>query len=205
MLVWGLLSGFYIKELSSTPTLFWFHDAFGWIVLPVGCLAVLWVRYNVKPTDYGLPSLRPQEPSVSEFIKLGLSLLIFLSFIPIEAIALLVAPPEETAFSYAEALPKGAMGKLLALYLAISAAFVEEIFYRGLLREVFLGKHDSIERRILFVVVSAALFGLNHWSQGSFKMIATTYLGIAAALLYLRYRNLWYLIAGHLALNLVIG
>jgi membrane protease YdiL (CAAX protease family) len=66
-----------------------------------------------------------------------------------------------------------------------------------------IGNSGSSIRRFSFVLMSSTVFALNHWPQGGFKVIATAYLGAIAAVLFLKLRNLWYLIAGHLALNLV--
>ena len=203
VLAWGLVSGFYLKELSANSTLFWLHDFIGWILLPVACLVFIFRYYNVRPHHYGLPSLRHQQIDARVFIKLGIAILVFLTFIPIEIMSLHIFPVSPLAFSYGDMMPKGASGKPAALYLAVTAAFVEEIFYRGLLKRVIIGNAETLVRYGMYVVFSAILFGLNHWGQGLFKVVATTYLGIVASLIYLRFRNLWFLIGGHVFLNLL--
>jgi membrane protease YdiL (CAAX protease family) len=127
----------------------------------------------------------------------------FLTFVPAQLGAALVLPTVGDTFSYRDVVPRGRFGTFAVLYLALSAALVEEVFYRGVLARLVIGSRDTALKRHLFVAVSAILFGVNHWSQGLPQVVATIYLGVVAAFLYLRLRNLWYVIGGHLVLNLL--
>ncbi|MBX9848910.1 MAG: CPBP family intramembrane metalloprotease, partial [Rhodocyclaceae bacterium] len=61
---------------------------------------------------------------------------------------------------------------------------------------------DDSDRK-LYVVLSSALFGLSHFNQGGHVVIAAGLLGVATALIYLKWRNVWYLIAAHVGVGLV--
>lgn len=77
----------------------------------------------------------------------------------------------------------------------ISAAIGEELFFRAFafaqLRNVFGDK------KVIVVVLSALLFCLPHMYQGIAGLIMTFVIGIAFALLYIKYQNIWINIIVH--------
>lgn len=77
----------------------------------------------------------------------------------------------------------------------ISAAVGEELLFRGFVYSQL--KRAFGERKILFVVVSALLFCVPHLYQGIAGLLSTAVFGIAFALLYLKFKNMWINIIVH--------
>jgi membrane protease YdiL (CAAX protease family) len=202
VLLSGLVAGFYSELFMTNPGIFWIYDLINWIVVPGICLTIIIGSLKVKPADLGLVSIRHENLTAHALGRLATTVVLFLSFVVVQAVFFRILPPTNTIFNYVDLIPKGALGKVSALYLAVTAAFVEEIFYRGVLKWVMVNENPGKGAAAAYVVFSAVLFGLNHWGQGSFKVLATIYLGVITALLYLRFKNLWYLIAAHLLFNL---
>lgn len=203
VLLWSFFAGSFLPSLASRePALFFAIDALGWVILPMACLGFAYKAYHLTPDRYGLRWGRTFDSARSGLIAVALAAAVFLTFLPVQAVAWWLFPPSVGTLSYAPLIPKGALGGLVALYLALTAAVVEEIFFRGLLKELFLSFSGSFAAKALFVGISALLFGVSHWALGAFKVVAALYLGVAAALLYLRFDSLWPNILGHLFLNL---
>lgn len=203
VLLSGIVSGFFIAELIQHRLLFWSYDFFNWIVLPLICLLIVQQQYQVRAHEYGIFSIREGFPDARVLTRLFITTLAFLTYVPVQLTAELLLPPAEGAFSFDRVIPAGSLGKVTALYLALTAALVEEIYFRGLLKLVIVGKSTSICPRFLFVLISAVLFGVNHWAQGVFMVVAATYLGVIAALTYLKFGNLWFNVSAHFIVNLL--
>jgi membrane protease YdiL (CAAX protease family) len=56
---------------------------------------------------------------------------------------------------------------------------------------------------LLYLAASPSLFALVHWENGVDDMLYTWLIGLLFALLYLRWRNLWPLIAAHVFIDYV--
>lgn len=83
---------------------------------------------------------------------------------------------------------------LLLLGVGILVPIVEEIVFRyGICGTI--GKH----KRTAGIVVSVVLFAIAH--SGIFQISYTAILGLAMAVVYTKYNNLWYAIAAHFAFN----
>ena len=99
--------------------------------------------------------------------------------------------------NYALAVPQAGVTRLLAAtYFVLSAAIVEEFFFRGCMRILFI----ELFRRFVdgtFIVSSALLFGLAHWSHGLAVVISTTSLGLVAAWFFCWQRDIRPLVFGH--------
>lgn len=77
----------------------------------------------------------------------------------------------------------------------ISAAIGEEMLFRGF---AFAQLQRIIgDRKIPIVLISAAMFALPHLYQGVAGLLSTFVFGIAFALIYMRYKNLWINIIVH--------
>ena len=85
------------------------------------------------------------------------------------------------------------------LFFAVTAGVVEEFYYRGLCRELFC---QDTRNQTLYVLVSASLFAVAHWEGGTNSIAVSFLMGIFLAGSYLRIRNLWPLVAGHIAVDL---
>lgn len=95
---------------------------------------------------------------------------------------------------------------MLVLALAgvyVVSSFGEEVIYRGFLMNRFVEmRGNGRPAWTQAVLVSAALFGLVHFSWGIVGVVQTTLLGLALAIAYLAAgRNLWVLILAHACLD----
>jgi len=81
----------------------------------------------------------------------------------------------------------------------VTAALVEEMFFRGYLIPVFAAHLGNGKLGwILGALVSSAIFGLAHAYQGLSGMVITALTGLSLALMYLAFgRRLWPLILAH--------
>ena len=201
MLLSGLVSGFFIKEFEGNQQIYLLYEAINSILLPLGCLIALHGITGLSARSYGINGLHGFAEAMRNLPVLLAVIAAFFTLIPVQLIAEAIFPPTSDDFSYRHLIPAEIPRNLWAVYLAGSAALVEEVFYRGVMKEAIIGGSGTPLQRRLFVIGSALLFGLNHWAQGPAQVISSTYLGAIAALLYLRLNNLWYLLLAHFAFN----
>jgi membrane protease YdiL (CAAX protease family) len=79
-------------------------------------------------------------------------------------------------------------------------AVCEEIVFRGYLH-AFLRRYT--QNAVAIVVVSAAAFGLIHWSGGMHRVLATGLIGAVFMMLYIRTRSVHPLIFAHFFINFI--
>jgi len=132
VIVLWLVNGFYMAALArvSVP-LFWLADVVQWIVLPITLLVILSKRASLLPRNYGLDisALRWQSPvmgTLGVFVTTGLALSITRNL----SWHLLGQPTG--FFSLPNVFPQGLLGTIVWLYSALTAGFVESIFFIGL-------------------------------------------------------------------------
>ncbi len=200
----GLVNGTYKEALYSNPALYWVVDLTQWIALPVGCLALLYSRARVGPSDYGL-SLPGRSYPVWELAGAALLAMLLLGAAYWGLIAVLWRFPgfEAPTFTHHSVIPDGPEKIVVVAYLALAAGVVEEIFFRGLpwfgLR--IIANRNS--RRFVYIIGTSILFGLIHWENGTPEILATFVYGVIAAFLYLKLLNLWPLIGAHVLLDIL--
>lgn len=113
------------------------------------------------------------------------------------------APPEYGDV-FLEVLPEKAMLRFLAIACSSAVAGVfEELFYRGVLWRALVVGENGYSRRVVFVLLSAVLFGVAHSEQGLFGIVSNIMWGVVCAVLLLILRNLWPLVLGHAATNFI--
>ena len=88
------------------------------------------------------------------------------------------------------------------MYFAATAAFVEEIYYRGLTWRLLEGCYSPGLRKLVYVLGGSCFFAAIHWENGSPELIATYVYGMAACVWYLRLRTLWPLVLAHFTIDL---
>lgn len=204
VLLWGLFSGAFGAYVPRSGIAFWVYDAFVTVGLPLGCLWYIHSRLGVDSRDYGLKHYRTAYTTGEFLVGLSLCSVVFLSFLVVHGIAYRMFPPLPEMFTFHQNVPKQALlGFLVILYFSATAALGEEIFFRGVLRLVMLPVQPRRIHIVMYILGSALLFGLNHWGLGMHKVVATTYLGLIAALLYLKVDNLWFIVCGHFVINVI--
>lgn len=205
LLLTGILpfevNGLYQTALAARPPLFWAVDVATWILVPSIVVATAFRLRLVSWDNLGL-GLRiagRQRPWVLVALLVTVPVALVVSYglanrLGREWFAGLnpIAP-----FSYAEVLPPLATGWLRALailYLAASAGFVEEIYYRGMLMRLFPG---GLPGAAAYVLASALLFASGHWEGGGVAVFRGLCFGLLAAILFRTTRSLWPLALGH--------
>ena len=123
---------------------------------------------------------------------------------PVEVIAYGFLWPYAGTFSAAAMLPESGLRRIPGvLYLSITAGLVEEAVFRGL-PWLYLSTFAHFRRRVpVYVISTFLLFSLVHSEQGPHGMLAALSFGIAAAILYLKIRNLWPIAIGHVATDVI--
>jgi membrane protease YdiL (CAAX protease family) len=103
--------------------------------------------------------------------------------------------PEAGIFHYRSVIPVADPGRSMAiLYFALSAGFVEEIYFRGLLLRIAMASYGSVA---LFLILSPLFFAAIHWESGMANVAAAYVYGLFAAVAYVWLRNIWPLVVGH--------
>lgn len=198
----NLLDGFTKPALASDPTLFWSYDFTKWVLLPAASLFAMRVWCGSGLGDFGL---RAAKPGRELAILSGLTVLytaLSMSYFAFQMLAQRWLP-SAASFELSELLPAGPARILVLAYLSATAACVEEFYYRGVLLETIAPARSGLVRAAAYTVVSSALFGASHFESGTSEVLAAALYGVVAALFALRVRNLWPLIVGHFATDLV--
>jgi len=200
----GLLNGLYLPAIAGEPVLYWSAELAQWIALPALCLVALRVRAGVGPARYGLRTGEGRERAGALLaLSLPVAVLLWAVYAGSSALAWKLIPVEPPAFGYEHLVPEGMLLKLVVVvYFAVTAGFVEEVTFRGLPLAA-LGQRRDRNALALYVIGSALAFSLIHWENGVPELLATFVFGLAAALLYLRLGNLWPMVLGHTAVDLV--
>lgn len=95
---------------------------------------------------------------------------------------------------------KGNLSSFLILLaiMWVTAAFGEELFYRGyLMRGIAHQLGDKSESWFLAAFISGVYFGLAHLYQGPSGIITTGFIGFLMGLLFMQRKNLWLLVFVH--------
>lgn len=201
-LVVNLLDGFTKPALATTPPLFWTYDITKWVLLPAVTLFAMRVWCNARTADFGLegPGQRWSAAQLSALTVLFSALA--MSYFGFQTLAVRLFPGGGT-FDLGELMPPGSAHLPVVLYLCVTAAFAEELFYRGVLLEAMAPTGAGLGRAAGYVAFSSTLFGLSHFESGTAEILATGLYGAVAALFALRVRNLWPLMVGHFATDFV--
>jgi len=80
----------------------------------------------------------------------------------------------------------------------LTAGFVEEIYYRGMMSRLF---PDGWRGTLLYVPVSSLVFASVHWDGGVWTMFEALTFGLAAGAIFRATRNLWPLIVAHAVID----
>jgi hypothetical protein len=90
---------------------------------------------------------------------------------------------------------------VVTLYFALTAAFIEEIMFRGLPWLWLSGYLRGNALRWSYVAWSSLTFAGTRWENGNAQLLATLIYGLAASGWFLLLRSLWPLIVAHFAID----
>jgi membrane protease YdiL (CAAX protease family) len=202
----SLFDGFYKAQLHRwSVTAFWFVDVTKFVLLPAAVLWALARFAGVRPDDYGLrwPRNATERETFYGAVLLTGLVLVPLYFIA-EELIWRAWPTARPAFTYGSAVPAAwPLRWLTVAYFSLTAGIVEEIVFRGLPWAWWAPLADTVAKRSIWIAVTSITFGLVHWENGWPDVLTATVFGIAAAILYLRLRNLWPLIAAHVLADVI--
>lgn len=203
--VFGMVNGTYNSSLAQiSPWLFWLADIMGWIVLPSAILYYVYRHYGIGLRDYGfgkLTSVQQRREIINwSFLATFILGIYYFAFGWLAWAFIDATPP---SFSYTKVIPEGNGYYVAVFYLSITAAVVEEIFFRGLIWRLVYLSTAKYNKPIVYVAVSSILFGLVHWENGLPEVLAAMVFGVVACVLYLRLHNLIPLIVAHFIIDVV--
>lgn len=196
LLVFPFVNGFYNPLLADKPLLFWTLDILHFIVVPSSVAIFLFTQSGLRFDHIGL-----QWPkSITEWVKLSLHTIGFSLVFYVAANNLREffanAYPSKPLFSYEWMIPAGITGSLLTtFYFGLTAGFVEEFLYRGLLVKLFTQYGAS---SYVTVVAVACVFAIVHWESGVDAMLAAFFISVVITAYYARFRLLFPVIMAHL-------
>ena len=200
----GFLNGFFNGYLVyKSIALFWAADVM-FSVLQIFCLWVLFVKYRIAPSDYGLSKpIYNFKPLHFMVITILISvILVFISIYLTMAIDRWV-PKTIAFFQWHDIVPRGIWHYPTLVYLCLTAAVFEEVIFKGMLLELFRKDEFTKKTGIAFVATSSFLFLISHWENGLSAIVYSFVFGVITASVYLKLRkNLWPLIIGHLIVDL---
>jgi membrane protease YdiL (CAAX protease family) len=198
-----LVDGLFKEWLyRNAVSLYWAFDIAKFVIVPALILAWLYRRHSLSPSRYGLERFGKGE---HWFHALGLILLVSLILAVVyhlsSRMAWSIAATAPPTFTYSNSVPSGWLHFPVVVYFGLTAGFVEEVFLRGLPVRYLQCRHGDHWSRPAYVAGTSLLFGLIHWENGIPEIFATAAFGVAAAVIYLKLRNLWPLIMAHILID----
>ena len=201
-----LLNGWYDRLLSKEPIFLWFSDIFGFLFLPTAVFLWLYVKAGINPHNYGLVTSE-LAGGLGEVLKETMMALAVLW--PIARFMPELAWPFLWRFGLGDyaflthvslPLPHNTFASAFAIaFMFLSAAVVEELYFRGLLKHLILGRNRARNGVNVWIYVSfsALLFGACHWERGAAHVLAMSVFGTAACVMYLKFSSIYPLIVAH--------
>lgn len=190
---------------AATARAFWAVDIAVLIAIPCAALALSFRFARLRPHHIGFVPLEQKTTHGSVLAQLLLILCAFVLFTPLTFVLGEILPRNDVSAgatsSYFGAVLQGENRLFWILYFSLTAAVAEEVVFRGMLAAALIGRDAS--DKAVYVFCSSILFGLAHFARGLDVVVAATVLGVFCALIYLRWRNLWYLIFGHFVAGLM--
>lgn len=194
----------YNPILVSSPHFFWLVDISRFIILPLLLLAWLNYRRLIFIDSLGFTSQIMGRKNIAIFIFwiIFVPIILFSGEPYLLAFVTKLYPHNSVvvpSFTYKEMLPPSGLCRNMAVsYMAMSAAFTEEILYRGLPRLLF--GHGFLQA-VFYILFSSVLFASVHIYGGMTKFIYAFSYGLISAFIYQITRNIWPLIFGHVLID----
>lgn len=208
-MLFGLLNGLYLLQpIDGGGWIVWVDVTF-YVFVPSASYVILAKKYGFSLRDVGFLVGGNAGETVRQAVICSVALIAANWLILEISWALLWqfdwVQPGAPPVGVISLLPTVALWRYLCiLYLVLSAAIIEEVYYRGILLHCCRLYLDNPQRaRVAFLVISATLFGLSHWEGGLAKTITMSLVGLLAARLYLWTKNILPLIVGHFAMNVL--
>ncbi len=201
------VNGFYMPYIADNPTIFWIQDLLSFFILPtilyfLGIELKLYTHYDIgflfrfsnKRDLLVFLFFLITIPILYGVVRLLMDRAFLESLFPINYFS--------SNVSYYTIIHNSSLSEIqIVLIFSVGAAYAEEIYFRGMFRQLF---SFNVIGSILFIIFSSLAFSSIHWEGGVRHLFLTFILGILTSLLYAIYPNIWPFFAGHLFANLFI-
>ncbi|MCB0346118.1 MAG: CPBP family intramembrane metalloprotease [Bdellovibrionales bacterium] len=198
-----LLNGFYNVSVVHAPRLFWLLEIYTWVALPIFVYLIGSKRRWFTAAQLGFSVFIINESSskkLGAYILLGIVLVPAIYWFAVELASHFALPAAGSFNSYYYAVQtSGKYHAAAVAFFAVTAGVVEEFYYRGMCRLLFAEDRSS---KIFYVIASSLIFASAHWEGGWHTLSVSVIMGAVLASAYLHLKNLWPLIAGHIAVDL---
>ncbi|EOQ88551.1 CAAX protease self-immunity [Leptospira yanagawae serovar Saopaulo str. Sao Paulo = ATCC 700523] len=194
------LNGFFNPYLSKNLFFFSIMEIVFWILLPI--FTVTYFIFYLKVfsfSDLGFHSKLFKKESYYFVIIFSLIFSFFVQkfyFITHSILSKFFTTNYFHNFEFQSTIPNNfETGILLTIYYSFTAGIVEEIYYRGILAQLF-----QIDNKfnINYILISSILFSVNHWEGGIINIIDTFLYGLLFSIFYNKIKNIWPLIIAHI-------
>lgn len=193
----GLVNGLYADELARlSAARYWTFDALQFVAIPAAGAALLYWLGGYRPADYGFRGPGGGNDFATLALFAFVTFVYWAAYEPVKAFAFQLFWFTAADPVFTSVLPMTPGLRVLALlYVCLSAALIEEPVYRSL---PWLYFSSTLSAPVVpYVLSTTLLFSAIHWEYGLPNLFATASLGVAAALLYTRIRNVWPFIGAH--------
>lgn len=202
----GMVNQFYL-ETAYQHGIAWFYlmDASQWVLIPFLVWLSILSPANIKPKDYGLSlPILGARPLESIGLFLFVTFLLWFVYKVVHDFSYFFLWKYAGVFGYGAAIPSSfPWNALVIFYYSLTAAFVEEIVFRGLPWLYFSSAVPTSWQKFLYITVTSILFAATHSEQGLHGMIAALSFGLVSATLYMQLRDLWPLVFGHFLVDVI--
>lgn len=196
------INGLVYQNISSIKV-FWIFYIITWIVIPLIIYFIIIKTKLLNNNELGLiPNFQNNLDEYKFAILFTVTpfLLVVSYLILCYKISPILFPDNYFAINnnYYYFLNNTPVNKLLiAFFFSITAAVVEEIFYRGVLRSIFNNKYT-------YIFVSSLIFSSVHWEGGIRNLFDSFVFGLICSIYFVIYPILWPIIIGHFITNFII-
>ena len=198
------MNGFYDHSLSeSSLAVYTVLRLVTTAFIPLIGMIVLFKGYNYQTADFGLV-VSNKFINVRGVVLASVILLLFWYYSTvfynhrIYGIFIKWIPTNYLQMPYPRSMTEFSL--ILHIFLAISAGFFEEIYYRGLLYKIFRERRMGA---VSIILISSLLFTLVHWEAGIHWLPAVFVPAIVMAWFYHRYKTVWPSIVAHTLVGLI--
>jgi len=193
-------NGLYNPYLVKLPALYWVTELATWLLLPSAIYS-----YGINKKIFNNRSIGFHTSIGGKASLIRLFCICIATFVVthignnmVHDLAIYIFPKNygELKFDYKSLVPAdGPFRYLILIYFSLTASFVEEFYFRGILSELFAEK--SYKSQILFILLSAFLWSAIHWELGIREVFSFFILGILYALFFRLYKNIWPIVISH--------
>lgn len=200
----GLLNTYWKAPLLDwSVTLYWMADVTQWVVVPL----LVWLLV-LRPNKITLTSVGFHSPDnrlnplrsfgVGEFV-IALLVLCF-AYIWVETVTtrLSWSHPSWRCIACVNLTPT----HVQAVYMALTAAIVEETVYRGLAWTYISHYVKGNQGKLVYIAATSVVFASIHSEQGIQGLIPAFVFGVFAALIFIRTRNLYPVVLSHFVIDI---